>query len=244
MTDDGRRLGALDEDQILDFVNHAASAEERIEIARQLATDPRTAASTMERIAEREELVLALGLRQELAMLPTLPDPVRSRGFGAGRMVFVATVALAALGVGVTAFRTTPLDTLAGAMAADDTTRLRLELASVDEDVTIDAGEITASTGIRLPSLPGTWRVVDAQVYPSTQGASVVLTAQVPGEGLVTLYAIHSGDDRDLEPEPIWDEAGQAARFREGGVEYVLFGRQAIEPLDDEAAVLLASLPS
>ncbi|MEC7762536.1 MAG: hypothetical protein VX874_11570 [Pseudomonadota bacterium] len=243
MTDD-RRLGALGEDQILDFVNHAASTEERIEIARHLSTDPRAAARTMSQIADREELVLALGLRQELAMLPSLPEPVTSRRVGAGRMLFVASVALAAFGIGSVAFQSQPFDALASAKAADDTTRLRLELASVNEDIDIDAAEISASTGIRLPALPDTWRIVDAQVYPSTQGASVVLTAEVPQEGLVTLYAIKSGEDRDLDPEAIWDEAGQAARFREGGVEYVLFGRQAIEPLDDEAAVLLASLPS
>ena len=70
---------ALRPDLMLDFANDTLDVEDRITVARVLADQPQAAAETFRHIAEREELLLALGLRKVLDDYPTLPGPLPSR---------------------------------------------------------------------------------------------------------------------------------------------------------------------
>ena len=199
MTHDPRRLYEgthLDEETLVDFVNHAAPPERRVAVARALSERPEVAARTFAEIADREELVLALGLRQELSLLPTLAEPVRPvpvrRLPYAGVVVAGLALGLVLGAGGVGLFGARP-DLVASALAADETTRLRLDMASVDEDASVDGAEIAALTGIDIPAPIAGWQVIDAQVYPSDFGAAVVMAVDVPGEGMLTLFAVQTG---------------------------------------------------
>lgn len=243
---------ALRPDLMLDFANDTLDVEDRITVARVLADQPQAAAETFRHIAEREELLLALGLRKVLDDYPTLPGPLPTApepkafskmavGFGFG--ISLASVVLVA-GLTLLPFGTSPRagdDLIGEALRANALAELRLNMVSMDEDTSVDLAEIKRLAGLSLPGHPATWVLRDTQVIPSDSGASVLMTFDAGADGMVTLYVAQAQDDAPHAPSRLTLADGRGAWFRHGGADYVLIGRQARDPLDDDATQLMAS---
>lgn len=243
---------AVRQDLMLDFANDTLDVEDRITVARVLADQPDAAAETFRHIAEREELLLALGLRKQLHDYPSLPEPLptaaepkafskSAMGYGFG--ITLASVALVA-GLALLPFAGTPRasDTLIGdALRANALAELRLQMVSMDEDTSVDLAEIKRLAGLSLPGHPATWVLRDTQVIPSDSGASVLMTFDAGADGMVTLYVSQAQDGAPQAPSRLTLADGKGAWFRHGGADYVLIGRQARDPLDDDATQLMAS---
>jgi len=251
------RMSPQDEDAVrremmLDFANDTLDTSGRITVARVLAEHPDAAAETFRHIAEREELLLALGLRKRLDDYPSLPVPLPksapSRPFGKslagfGFGITLASVAVAA-GLMLLPHGGAPraADTLIGAaLRANALAELRLNIASMEEDTSVDVSEIKRFAGLTLPGHPESWVLRDTQVIPSDTGASVLMTFDTGSDGMVTLYVAQARDDAPQAPSRLSLEDGKGAWFRHGGADYVLIGRQARDPLDDEAIGLMSS---
>jgi hypothetical protein len=65
-------------------------------------------------------------------------------------------------------------------------------MISQAETPTLDAAEIRRALRLRLPHLPGDWRIVDVQVYPTDDGPSVNLVVVTPQGRRLDLFAIRA----------------------------------------------------
>lgn len=129
------------------------------------------------------------------------------------------------------------------ALDAHDNSRLRQAMRSQLESPRFDAAEIRRATGIELPEVPAGWTVSDVQIYPSPYGPSLEMALYSPGNGFLSLFAVRTGDGSDSgPPEPRAIDGALMASFELDGTSYVLIGRDAPAPLDDEARTLYASL--
>lgn len=262
MTDDTHSLkhASVNETDMLDLANDALEIEDRIAVARILSKMPNEAAETLGYIADRDELLLALGLRQRMDDYPSLPEPLPATPFdyqampdaktAKGRRGFrfgfgVSLAAFAAVGIlALMSFNAVPRGNeilLKNALQANDIAQMRLTMVSMDEDLMVDSDEIQRVAGLTLPDHPSAWILRDTQVIPSQDGVSVLRTFETGEDGLVTLYIVRGMYDAPQMPSRIALAGGQGAWFHHDGAEYVLIGRQARAPLDDDAALLLAS---
>lgn len=246
MTATPDRIAPPSEEQMLDFANDALEPVERIALARLLSRLPEAAARTLGHVADRDELLLALGVAGRRSQDPTLPPPLpetghrpqraprRKVGFG------LAGVALAsACGLWLV-LGPSARPVIDDALRANDVAQLRLEMASMDEDPVVDRAEVLKLAGLALPDRLTGWRLLDTQVLASDAGASVVMSFDAGVDGLVTLY-VAPGSSAPVTPSDITLPEGRAAWFRHGGTDYVLIGRTAHDPLDDEAQRLKAT---
>lgn len=243
---------AVSQELMLDFANDTMDVEGRITVARKLADHPAAAAETFRHIAEREELLLALGLRKRFEDYPSLPAPlpkapvskVFSRtAVGVGLGITLASVALvASLSMLPSVIRPGATDTLiTEALRANELAELRLNMVSMDEDAAVDLSEIKSFVGLSLPGHPANWVLRDTQVIPSDTGASVFMTFDAGTDGMITLYAAQADERGAQAPSRLTLADGEGAWFRHDGADYVLIGRDARDPLDDDATRLLAS---
>ena len=236
---------------ILDFVNDALPVKERIALARALSHEPEAAAQVLGTMADHDELLLALGVsRIERAAQPEaasvsarwLSAPwLLLRGSGQRAAAVAVAIGVAALVTGSALLPRTADATamLRPALEADHLARLRLALASQDEDTFLDPQEIETHTGIRLPDLPRGWHLSDAQLYPSELGPSVVLSVATRDNGLLTIFAVRMEQHDDALPVAIPNDNATAAWFRHEQTAYVLIGHQTNGPLDDEALQIM-----
>jgi len=80
------------------------------------------------------------------------------------------------------------------ALSAHEGSLLRAALASQPEITDLDAEELRAATGIRLPGFDPGWTVRDAQVFPSPQGPGIEILFGAPGLGQVSHFAVRTGN--------------------------------------------------
>ncbi|RPE72189.1 hypothetical protein EDD53_1338 [Pacificibacter maritimus] len=262
MTDEthGMQHASVNETDMLDFANDALEIEERIAVARILSKMPNEAADTLGYIADRDELLLALGLRQRMDDYPSLPESLPPASFD-DQAMFNAHIAKgrrgfkSRLGVSLATFAAVGFFALMGlnavprgsevllksALQANDLAQMRLTMLTMDEDLVVDSDEIQRVAGLTLPDHPSAWVLRDTQLIPSQDGVSVLRTFETGEDGLVTLYIVRGTHDAPQLPSRIALADGQGAWFHHEGAEYVLIGRQARAPLDDDAALLLAS---
>ncbi|MGJ8547262.1 MAG: hypothetical protein ACSHWZ_17595 [Sulfitobacter sp.] len=240
----------LNDEALIDFANNALEVEDRITMARVLSEMPIEAAQTFGFMADRDELLLALGLLNKPDGYPKAPAPLPEIGGaepkGRNRLPFGSPLMalLLVLGISVFAFqgsRNTSDSLMSDALQANSLAHMRLNMKSMDEDTAVDPYEIQRLAGITLPQHPATWVVRDTQVIPSGVGVSLLRTYEIGADGVVTLYIARGDNTAPQTPSRLDLKEGQAAWFRHEGAEYVLIGRQARAPLDDEAALLLAS---
>ncbi|MBT0957921.1 hypothetical protein IV417_11010 [Alphaproteobacteria bacterium KMM 3653] len=241
---------SLNEEDMIDFANDALEVEDRIAVARVLSKMPNEAAQTFGHMADKEELLLALGLLKRMDDYPTIPAPLppaSTRKRGVSRQMGLGLSCVAALLVGLIATTGTPIGNsipsriVEDALQANVLAQLRLEMETMDEDTMVDLAEIRHLAGLVVPEHPKEWTLRDTQVLPADDGVSVVQSFHTGNDGLVTLYVAHGGNPAPQSPSRLSVEQGQGAWFRHGGLEYVLIGREANAPLDDEATLLMAS---
>ncbi len=83
---------------------------------------------------------------------------------------------------------------------------------------------LEAVTDVDLPTLPANWRVKDAQVQSFNGRPSVVVTADSPLLGEVTLVAAPMEKESAVPPTPAEDETVPTVYWQNGGTAYALMG--------------------
>ncbi len=116
---------------------------------------------------------------------------------------------------------------------------LRQAMQSQSENTVLDSGEITRSTGLRLPVLPSGWTVRDVQLYPTEGTSAVALSLTTPQGEDVTLLTGRAETPAEGKPLVAKREEDNIAYWEEGDQALALTGAvSAVRAL--ELAALLA----
>ncbi len=168
--------------------------------------------------ATDDTLRMALALERRLKARRVLP--VASRAAAATVCVAAGWCLHVAIGPWVSA------PDVADARFAD-AAREALKMATL-AGTTTGAGEtvgrkivrLEAVTDVDLPTLPSNWRVKDAQVQAFNGRPSVVVTAESPLLGEVTLVAAPMETEGAVPPTPAEDESVPTVYWQTGGTAY------------------------
>lgn len=117
-------------------------------------------------------------------------------------------------------------------------TRARHSMASQIESPLLDRAEITTVTGIALPTLPASWKLQDAQVYPSDLGTAVSLVMTTGKGETVSLFAARAETPAEKLPLLEIREGRSLAYWERGPIAFALTGDMTSERLLGLAALL------
>jgi anti-sigma factor RsiW len=237
-----------DEVEIAAYVDGELPAARRAEIESLAADDPELA----RRI--RDDLALMDALRagqssgrsysdDSLRLALALQRRFRARALvPALRQAAVAAIFLA-FGWGLNGmtreFRETP-------KVADqrfvDSAREALRVAELDlgprapgEPIGRKIDRLEAVTDVVMPQLPANWKVLGVQVQNFDGRPSVVVTAESPILGPVTLVAAPMAEEGAVPPTPAPDDAVPTVYWQSGGTAYALMGTAAPTQLKSAA---------
>jgi anti-sigma factor RsiW len=129
------------------------------------------------------------------------------------------------------------------ALHSHETALLRARMVSQPETADYDQAEILAETGIQLPSLPGEWRVLDAQVFPSRGGHSVEIAIDAADLGRVSLFAAQVPTFNVFAPTLARFDTAKAVYWQTGSLAYALTGTGSDNALEQAALQLSRRLP-
>jgi anti-sigma factor RsiW len=128
------------------------------------------------------------------------------------------------------------------AVMSHRTALVRAAMRSQPEAPGYDRDEIQATTRIVMPPLPGEWRIVDVQVFPSKVGPSVEMEIKAERLGTMSLFAVHLPTFAVIKPT-LADHGTDATVFWQvGELAYALTGAVAGKDLERAATELAASL--
>lgn len=176
-----------------------------------------------------ETIRLARALRWRLEARRRLPLVTR----------VAAAAAFVALGWGLNSLT---LDLREGPMVAGssfvDSAREALRVATLDtgplapgEPIGRKLDRLEAVTDVALPNLPANWKVLGVQVQPFNGKPSVVVTAESPILGPVTLVAAPMDEENAVPPTPAPDGTVPTVYWQSGGTAYALMGTAAATQL-------------
>jgi anti-sigma factor RsiW len=94
---------------------------------------------------------------------------------------------------------------------------------------------LVGALNIRMPQLPSTWEVTDVQVQPWNEKQSLVVTANTPSLGRITLVAAPMQGEDAIPPTSATDGRVPTVYWQSGGTAYALMGPAAPERLEREA---------
>lgn len=239
------------------YVDDQLAPARRIEVEAYLSTRPERAARVMADLRARDELRLAM------AFVDTAPRPVTSaaarrlsrwlasrrhgrllqRAASIGVFVCAGWLAHAAIGPVTEVVASTPPPAFVGdALRAHNTTLVRASMISQPETAGYDEAEIRAATGIVMPDLPGGWKVLDAQIYPSQFGPSIELALESRELGMMSLFAVRPGNFNVVDVTVDNSAENTAAYWQIGEVAYALIGKADSRELDRAADRLASTL--
>lgn len=203
-------IDPISEADLQAYVDDQLDVARRIEVTHHLARDPATAARVMADLNARDALRFTFGTATLPPPKPGVLAAARrlenslSWGRVAHRIRRVAVVAIligagwfahsrtGLLDVAESSASTTPPIFVEDARRAHQVALTRSRMASQPEIARYDAAEILAQTSISVPKLPASWRVRDAQVFPSRLGESVEVSIDGEGLGRLSLFAVRS----------------------------------------------------
>ena len=94
---------------------------------------------------------------------------------------------------------------------------------------------LVGALNIRMPQLPSTWQVTDVQVQPWNDRQSLVVIADTPSLGRITLVAAPMHGEDAVAPTSATDGRVPTVYWQSGGTAYALMGPAAPERLEREA---------
>jgi anti-sigma factor RsiW len=103
-------------------------------------------------------------------------------------------------------------------------THLRINMPSQNQTAPLDAEELLRVMQLRVPVLPGEWRLLDAQVYPSEAGPGISMLLQSARGRQLNLFAVHSDTAATSTPAVTARNGAFAAYWELEGAAYVLTG--------------------
>ncbi|TPI26958.1 hypothetical protein FJ414_29395 [Mesorhizobium sp. B3-1-6] len=224
------------------------SPSQRSELQARLAREPELAAEVFAH-AQRME---ALRDSQPRRLFPPgatvdkarqLEQALRRRRMFAMLRLQVAAVALIAIGWSANSL-TVPLRQ--GGKTADETfilaARDALRVAQLnagpEKGVELKQDKIQRLVGavnVSMPTLPSAWVVKDVQVQPWNGQQSLVVTADTPSVGRITLVAAPMNGEDAVPPTPATDGRVPTVYWQSGGTAYALMGSAAPDRLEVEA---------
>jgi anti-sigma factor RsiW len=207
-------IDPITEDELHAYVDAQLDGARCVEVEEYLARNPALAARMMADMHARHLLRLAFQARDERLSPETIEAARRLDRAFAWRRVSLRLRSLAACVVLVGAgwfahshadvFRMGDAHARAGfiddAARAHEVALIRSHMASQRSAAAYDPEEIRSATGISLPSLPADWRVIDAEIFPSSSGESVELVLEAGGLGRVWLFAASAPANADEIP--------------------------------------------
>jgi anti-sigma factor RsiW len=245
----------ITEADLLAYVDDQLGAARRIEVEDYLAHNPGAAMLVMADLKDRDALRLTFAAnlpRPPEAMLQAAGRLERALGWralGLKLRRIAAAVALigfgwfahAQIGLGISDSEASPKPPpfVEDALHSHETALLRARMASQPEAADYDPAEILAETGIQLPSLPGEWRVLDAQVFPSRGGHSVEIAIDTGDLGRMSLFAARVPSFDVTAPSLARFDQTKAVYWQTGPLAYALTGTGSDEAIE-QAAVRLS----
>jgi anti-sigma factor RsiW len=94
---------------------------------------------------------------------------------------------------------------------------------------------LVGAINISMPALPAVWKVKDVQVQPWNGRQSLVVTADTPSVGRITLVAVAMSGEDAIPPTLATDGRVPTVYWQSGGTAYALMGPAAPERLEKEA---------
>ena len=94
---------------------------------------------------------------------------------------------------------------------------------------------LIGAVDISMPTLPAVWLVKDVQVQPWNGKQSLVVTADTPSVGRITLVAAPMNGEDAVPPTPATDGRVPTVYWQSGGTAYALMGSAAPDRLEKEA---------
>jgi anti-sigma factor RsiW len=241
------------------YVDDQLEPARRVEVAEWLGEHPAEAARIMADTALREQLKLAMSLDEAVPHPAAIVAARRlERGLGVAhvfaKLQKVAAVVLL-LGLGWTANEVfgplsvsesvasvRPPAYVDDAKRAHGTALIRAAMTSQPDAPEYDPSEIRAMTAIVMPDLPDDWQIRDVQIFPSTFGPSVELTANTDEFGPLSIFAVRPGSFDVVRPTLAPGAEASAAFFQVGEVAYAVVAAGNIRELDRAAERLADTL--
>jgi anti-sigma factor RsiW len=97
---------------------------------------------------------------------------------------------------------------------------------------------LVGALNIRMPQLPAVWKVTDVQVQPWNGKQSLVVTADTPSVGRITLVAAPMVGEEAIPPTSATDGRVPTVYWQSGGTAYALMGPATAERLEREAQTI------
>lgn len=226
------------------YVDDQLGVARRIEVETYLSQRPQAAAQVMADLRTRDELRLALADQRMPARQATREAArhlerslTRSRLFEAFRraavfLVFVGMgwaghAYLGPFGATEVVASVQPPAFVEEAIRAHKTSLLREQMPSQPEVRSYDPADIRSATAIVLPTLPNSWRIVDAQIFPSVYGPSVELAVEPSAGQRISLFALRPGSFSVQQALVTQNDGSTAAYWQIGDVAYALVADNA-----------------
>ena len=239
------------------FIDDQLDAARQIEVEGYLARHPDEAAAVIADMHVRDMLKLAFAdapARPSLALVEAARR--LQRGFAWRRIALrcrraAAAVLLIGIGwlahdragvfeIGDTEAAPRPPAFVVDARHAHETALVRARMASQVATPAYNTTEILNETGVAMPALPVSWRVVDVQVFPAQEGNSVEVALDAAALGRMSLFATRTAVPGVAAVRSSRSLTSVTVYWRSGPLAYALTG-SAPEPALMQAAEKLST---
>jgi anti-sigma factor RsiW len=250
----------ITEADLLGYVDDQIDVARRIEVEDYLAKHPGAAARIMADLRARDMLRLACAKELQrpseslFAAARRLERALVWRGVGLRIRRAAAVVVLAGFGwfahaqIGLFEIRDSaaspkPPPFVEDAVHAHHTALLRLRMVSQPATAGYDAAEILAKTAVQLPPMPAEWQVLDAQVFPSSNGHGVEIAIDAGHLGRVSLFAASVPAFNVIAPTIARFDRAKSVYWQTGPLAFALTGTGDDQDLERAALQLSRKLP-
>jgi anti-sigma factor RsiW len=240
----------ISDEEINRFIDGELSPAQRADLQARLALEPVRAAEVFAE-AQRMEALRCVQPRRLFPPQASVDEAKqlesafgRRRALGAVKMQ-VAAALLVAVGWAANSL-TEPLPLRQGGQTVDENfilaAREALRVAQLDagpaQGNELDHDKIERLVGainITMPQLPAAWVVTEVQVQPWNGKQSLVVRANTPSLGPITLVAAPMNGEDAIPPTAAADGRIPTVYWQSGGTAYALMGPAAPERLEREA---------
>ena len=238
----------ISDEEINRFLDGELSPSQRLDLQVRLAQEPQRAAEVFAH-AQRMEALRSAQPRRAFPPRATIEKArqlervFRRKKLVAALKLQVAAVVLIAAGWSANSL-TAPLRQ--GGKTADETfilaARDALKVAQLNagpdrgnEPKQDKIERLVGAVNVSMPTLPSVWVVKDVQVQPWNGQQSLVVTADTPSVGRITLVAAPMNGEDAVPPTPATDGRVPTVYWQSGGTAYALMGSAAPDRLEVEA---------
>jgi anti-sigma factor RsiW len=241
------------------YIDDQLTPARRIAVEEYLSRHPQLAARIMADLRTQDELRMAMGAPFPVASIETQEAARRleaalTRDFHFARLRRMAAVA-ALIAVGWFAHvEFTSVGSWGGMQAsampayvdeaarAHRTSLLRASMLSQTSQPTYDRDEIRNMTSIAVPDLPGSWQVLDVQIFPSAAGPALEMAIKAESLGTLSLFAVRPGGFEVMPATITTQNDVTTVYWQIGDVAYALVGVAEGKALAEAAAQLASTL--